>query len=452
MLMKPPAPARRGPNFETLRLPDFVGLGEAEEGEVEAAAVVEVELVRLIDNRLGVGGRAEVQTRCRYAADHAGLGSQRHEVDDALFRGHGRDAFRHADAEVDDRARLQLECRPSRDDFALAHLHRLQGRHRHPHLAGESRAVRLRECLHVVFGLLRHHNAIDQDAGNFHLPRIEGAAVGDPLDLDYDEAARVARGHRDGERLQRQRFAFHGDVAVEVGGGAAHDRDVDREGFVEKVLLAIQLHDPDEVGGGAVVDLAAAVAWIGKCAETDAREVPRLAGCDVAVKVRDDALRQVVGFDVPADCQFLQLRHETPMAADDAGYQPLVPEVVEAAFLAVALAGRIDERQVTRFGVFERAIVAAGNKAFFKRDGDVFGKTDADETAGGDGIAGSDQCHGITGGNGLAAGRSLQRLQARNPVARHHPSQGSRVNWGCLTRVERMTIVQGSVSPTVSWR
>jgi hypothetical protein len=44
MLMKPPAPASRGPNLLTLRLPSAVGLGQAEEGHVEAAAVVEVEL------------------------------------------------------------------------------------------------------------------------------------------------------------------------------------------------------------------------------------------------------------------------------------------------------------------------------------------------------------------------------------------------------------------------
>ncbi len=65
--------------------------------------------------------------------------------------------------------------------------------------------------------------------------------------------------------------------------------------------------------------------------------------------------------------------------------------MVEAALLAVALARRVDERQVARFGVFERAIVAAGEKALFQRDGDRLGKADADEAAGGDGVAGADQ-------------------------------------------------------------
>ncbi len=52
MLMKPPAPASRGPNRLTLRLPSRIGLGQPQEGQVEPAAVVEVELVGLVDHRL----------------------------------------------------------------------------------------------------------------------------------------------------------------------------------------------------------------------------------------------------------------------------------------------------------------------------------------------------------------------------------------------------------------
>ena len=102
MLMKPPAPASRGPNLLTLRLPSRVGLRQAEERDVEPAAVVEVELVGLVDDRLGVDRRAEVEAAGRNAADHAGLGGQRQQVDDPLLGGDVGDAFGHADAEVDD--------------------------------------------------------------------------------------------------------------------------------------------------------------------------------------------------------------------------------------------------------------------------------------------------------------------------------------------------------------
>ena len=48
MLMKPPAPASRGPKRLTLTLPRAVGLRHAEAGQVEPAAVVEVELLVLV--------------------------------------------------------------------------------------------------------------------------------------------------------------------------------------------------------------------------------------------------------------------------------------------------------------------------------------------------------------------------------------------------------------------
>ena len=78
-------------------------------------------------------------------------------------------------------------------------------------------------------------------------------------------------------RLERQRLALHRDVAVGIGGGAADDADVDREGPVEEVLLAADRASADEVVGGAGVELAAAVARIDEGAEADPGEVAGLA-------------------------------------------------------------------------------------------------------------------------------------------------------------------------------
>ena len=132
-----------------------VDLGEAEEGAVEPAAVVEIELIGLVDDRLRVGGGAEVEARGRHAADDAGLGRHGHEVDDALLGRHGGDAFRHADAEVDHRVGLELQRRAPGDDLALVHLQRLERAHRHAHLAGEGGGVGLGKRLHVVLGAAR---------------------------------------------------------------------------------------------------------------------------------------------------------------------------------------------------------------------------------------------------------------------------------------------------------
>ena len=74
----------------------------------------------------------------------------------------------------------------------------------------------------------------------------------------------------------------------------------------------------DEVFGGAGVELAAAVARIDEGAEADAGDVAGAARGDVAEQMRDHALRQIVGLDLVGDGELLQLRRETPMAADHA--------------------------------------------------------------------------------------------------------------------------------------
>ena len=105
---------------------------------------------------------------------------------------------------------------------------------------GIGRIVLRAEGLPVVFRL-RHHDAVDQHAGHFHLARIERAAFGDALDLRDHDAAGIVRGHGDGERLQRQRFLLHGEIAVGVAGRGADDADIDRKRLVEQIFLAVDV-------------------------------------------------------------------------------------------------------------------------------------------------------------------------------------------------------------------
>ena len=94
------------------------------------------------------------------------------------------------------------------------------------------------------------------------------------------------------------------------------------------------------------------------------------------------------------------------MAADDALHQAFVAQMVEAPFLAVALAGSINQGQVAGAGV---AAVAGFNEALLQGDGDVLGEADADKAAGGQGVAIADQGHGLAGADHLAAVRGAQR-------------------------------------------
>ena len=74
--------------------------------------------------------------------------------------------------------------------------------------------------LHVVFGLCQDY-AIHEHAGNLHVTRIEHAVSTDALDLRDHEPVGVLGRHRQRKIVERQRFALHGDVAAQVGGGAA---------------------------------------------------------------------------------------------------------------------------------------------------------------------------------------------------------------------------------------
>ena len=69
---------------------------------------------------------------------------------------------------------------------------------------------------------------------------------------------------------------------------------------------------------------------------------------DVAEQMSDHTLRQVVGLDLVGNSQMLQLRHKAPMAADDSLDQALVGKMIKPTLVAVALAGRIDEREIAR--------------------------------------------------------------------------------------------------------
>ena len=120
---------------------------------------------------------------------------------------------------------------------------------------------------------------------------------------------------------------------------------------IEEELLAVDLHQTNEIFLGAFVDLAAAVTRIDEGSEADAREMAGPLGGDVAEQMRDDALREIVGLDLVGDREALQLGHQSPVPADHAPHQAFMAEVIEAALLAVALARGIDQREIARLVV-----------------------------------------------------------------------------------------------------
>ena len=408
MLMNPPGPASLGVNRLTLTLPVGVHLGHAQEGLVQPAAVVEVEHVGLVDHGLRVGDRPEAQTAGREAADPTGLHGEGDQVEDVFLVGDRGHALGHADAEVHDRVGFEREGAAAGDGLARARREHGQPVERGPDLAGVGRVVGLGEGLRVVLGS-GHHDAVDEDAGDAHLARVEHVRGGDPLHLDQDDAAGVLHRLGDGQHLDGERLAFHRHVALRVRGGPAQERDVDREGREEQVFASPDGQHLDEVLGGHRVHPAALEAGVDERVDADGGDQAGAPGGDLPEQHRDHPLREAVGLDPVAQGERAQRRYQRPVAADDPLDHALVGEVVHPARRAVALTGGEDQGQVPGCpGVQEAPL---------QGEGELLGKAGPDETGGGDGVPGEHQPGGRIGGDDLVP---PHRRRCPSPVAADH--------------------------------
>jgi hypothetical protein len=135
------------------------------------------------------------------------------------------------------------------------------------------------------------------------------------------------------------------------------------------------------------VDLAAAHSRIDEGAESHPGQHAGLPGGDLPVEVHDDALGEVVGFDLSLESKPLDAGSEAVVAADHSPEQPLVTEMIEPALLPVALASRVNEGQPSgRAGV---------QKAPLELEDELVRRAIATIAGGGDGVAVPNQGHRI---------------------------------------------------------
>src|SRR6185437_5482099 len=118
-----------------------IDLGERQEREVEPAAIVEIELRRLLDHRREILPAAGIAPGDRGAADDALLVRQMHGVEQAFFSGDRRDAGRYAGAEIADRAGKKLHRASAHDHLPRPERQRLDVFHRYAQLARITRVV-----------------------------------------------------------------------------------------------------------------------------------------------------------------------------------------------------------------------------------------------------------------------------------------------------------------------
>ena len=239
------------------------------------------------------------------------------------------------------------------------------------------------------------------DAGYLHLTRVEAVHLGEPLHLRDHQPPGVVRRHRQRQRVAGQRLPLHRDVAGRVGGGAANDRDIDREGLVEQVLLAADLHQLDQVLGRHLIQLAAAETRIGERTEPDPGQVPGLARGDIPVEVRHRAERHVVALDLVAGDELVQRGYSGPVPADDPLDQAGLSQPVGAAGLPVAGADAEHQGQVARLA--EGCVLLVGGLEHRAQlVDDLNREADGEEPADGDRVADADKPDGLPGRHDLA--------------------------------------------------
>ena len=146
--------------------------------------------------------------------------------------------------------------------------------------------------------------------------------------------------------------------------------------------------------------------------EANPRQVPRPTRGNVAIEMREDALREVVGLDRAGDGQLLQLRHEPPVAAYDASDQTFVAQMVQSTLFAVALASGIDKSKPARLTSALGVRVCAFEEARFECDSDILGKAYTNEASRRDGVARTHEADGVACRDGLAFRLGAQPFEA----------------------------------------
>ena len=111
----------------------------------------------------------------------------------------------------------------------------------------------------------------------------------------------------------------------------------------------------------------------------------------------------------------MQFWHQAPVPADNAPYQTLMAEVIEAALFSIALTCGVNQSEIPWL-IGRRNFLR--QKLRFERNGDFLSKANSDEPSGCDRVTVADQTHRLLSGNNLSAvGRTNRhevRLRDRN--------------------------------------
>ncbi|MPM20938.1 hypothetical protein SDC9_67376 [bioreactor metagenome] len=208
-----------------------------------------------------------------------------------------------------------------------------------------------------MIGGVGNHHVIHIDAGHLDQLRAQRPGLYHLLHLHNYRSAVVSHGLGDGGQLSGRGFFFGGHVAVNVGVGAADETDMNGEGFVEQLFLAVYGNQLDEILRGQTVDLAAAVAGVHEGFQAHMGNGARPLACHIPQQVHKPALGNVIGLAITPQRHGAQLGGRIVMGDDDALEQSLVGVVVAAGAGAVSIGRGIEQCNIIGFSRREEPLL-----------------------------------------------------------------------------------------------
>ena len=200
---------------------------------------------------------------------------------------------------------------------------------------------------------------IHHDARHLHVLGIQRAVLHNVFHLGNDNAAGVLHGFGHRQGFQERGFLVHGEVAVFICICPADESDVDLfEGLVAKILFPVDFHELHQILVGDVIHLSTLQTWIHESVQADFCDYARTLCGNFPQQLSQRPDGQVPGLDLVFRNQFLQSRHQVPVAAHDAAKQSFMGQVVHPQFVCtVTHIGGEKQIQVFRGTGFQEPVL-----------------------------------------------------------------------------------------------
>ena len=211
----------------------------------------------------------------------------------ALFEQNARHIGGHAESDINRGVGFKFHRHAPRNHLGYAEFHRGEISVLPPYFPRNRRVIKRFCGLHLF---RRHHDVVDQNAGDMHLERRRASRLHRAFHLRNHHAAVVAHRKRLFQRAQIRAFVFITQVAALIGAGCANNPRMGNDGRKVKPFLVVEF-DPADDGfcRGRGIHRAAFVRRVDKRVQTHLGEHPGALCGRFAVDVKKNARWDVVG-------------------------------------------------------------------------------------------------------------------------------------------------------------